>query len=72
MMCNMCEAHMSEAIRRALPDAKKVRADHGKNEVVFLMEDVPDEAVVKKAVDETGYTYTGISAAPYEKKGLFG
>ena len=26
MMCSMCEAHICEAIRKAVPEAKKVKA----------------------------------------------
>ena len=28
MMCGMCEAHMNDAIRRVVPDAKKVKSSH--------------------------------------------
>ncbi len=24
MMCNMCEAHMNDVIRRTIPDSKKI------------------------------------------------
>ncbi|MFR9127184.1 MAG: hypothetical protein ACLVLA_06065 [Acidaminococcus intestini] len=30
-----------------------------------------EEAVIKKAIDETGYTYKGMKTEPYEKKGFF-
>ena len=57
MMCGMCEAHICDTIRKAVPDAKKVSASRRKK---------------KEAIDATGYTCLGIESAPYEKKGLFG
>ena len=72
MMCGMCEAHISDTIRRTFPDAKKVRASHAKGEAVFLTPDAPDEAALRRAIDETGYTLVSVSSAPYEKKRLFG
>ena len=39
MMCGMCEAHVAEAIRRAVPAAKKVSASRSKGEATFLTED---------------------------------
>ena len=38
MMCAMCEAHICETIRKAVPDAKKVSASKGKKEAGFLTE----------------------------------
>ena len=37
MMCGMCEAHVSDAIRGALP-VKKVTASHTKGQAVILSE----------------------------------
>ena len=71
MMCGMCEAHISDAIRNAVPDAKKVTASRAKKEASFLTEEAVDAALLKNAVDETGYTFLGAESAPYEKKGLF-
>ena len=72
MMCGMCEAHICDAIRKAFPDAKKVRASRGKGVVTFRTEAQPDEAALRRAIDETGYTLVSVSSAPYEKKRLFG
>ena len=36
MMCPMCEAHICDTIRKAIPGAKKVSATRGKNEASFL------------------------------------
>lgn len=72
MMCGMCETHICEAIRKAVPSAKKVTASRGKKEASFLTEEPVDTAGLKAAVDATGYTCLGIESAPCEKKGFFG
>ena len=71
MMCGMCEAHVCDAIRKAVPGAKKVSANRGKKEASFLTEDTVDPDSVKAAIDATGYTCLGIESSQYEKKGLF-
>lgn len=72
MMCSMCEAHICETIRKAVPDAKKVTASKGKKEASFMTEEAVDPDTLKAAIDATGYTCLGIESVPYEKKGLFG
>lgn len=72
MMCGMCEAHICDAIRKALPSAKKVAASRSKKEASFLTEEAVDNNSLKTVIDATGYTCLGIESAPYEKKGLFG
>lgn len=72
MMCGMCEAHVSDAIRRAMP-VKKVSASHAKGTAVILSENALDEAALRRAIDETGYQVVAVSAREAEKKrGLFG
>ena len=72
MMCGMCEAHVCDAIRKAVPGAKKVTANRSKKEASFLTEEAVDTDSLKSAIDATGYTCLDIASAPYEKKGLFG
>ena len=72
MMCGMCEAHICDTIRNAVPDAKKVAASRGKKEASFLTEDIVDKERLKAAIDATGYTCMSVESAAYEKKGLFG
>ncbi len=72
MMCSMCEAHICDTIRKAVPAAKKVAASKGKKEASFLTEEAVDAEALRAAVNATGYTCLGIESAPYEKKGLFG
>ena len=72
MMCGMCEAHVSDAIRKAVPSAKKVAASRSKKEATFLTEEPVDTEALKAAIDATGYTCLSAESAPYEKKGWFG
>ena len=72
MACGMCEAHVCDAIRKAVPSAKKVEASRSKKEATFLTEESVDPAVLKATIDATGYTCLDVASVPYEKKGLFG
>ena len=72
MMCGMCEAHVCDAIRRAVPAAKKVSASRSRGEASFLTEEAVDEVCLKAAIYATGYSCLGVESAPYEKKGWFG
>ena len=71
MMCSMCEAHINDVIRKAVPGAKKVSASHAKGEACFLTEEAADEKLLKDAIAKTGYTCLSVTAEPYEKKGWF-
>ena len=70
MACGMCEAHMNDAVRSALPDAKKVSSSHKKGETTFVSEEQVDADLIRKTVEQTGYTFKGMEQEPY-KKGLF-
>ena len=71
MMCGMCEAHVCDAIRNALPYAKKVSASRSKGEATFLSEETPDEQAIRYAIAATGYNCLSVSSEEYVKKGLF-
>ena len=72
MMCGMCEVHICETIRKAVPTAKKVSASRGKKEASFVSEEAVDANALKDAINATGYTCLSVKSVPYEKKGLFG
>ena len=72
MMCGMCEAHICDTIRKAIPDAKKVSASRKSGEATFLYDGSPDEEALKKAIADTGYTLVSVSSEEYKKRGLFG
>ena len=72
MMCSMCEAHICETIRKAVPAAQKVSASKGKKEASFLTEQPVEPDDLKAAIDATGYACLSVESAQYEKKGWFG
>ena len=58
MMCGMCEAHVNDAVRKALP-VKKVTSNRKKKETVILTEqDIPD-SVIEATITASGYTFLG-------------
>ena len=71
MACGMCEAHICDTIRKAVPGAKKVTASHKRGEASFLTDAPADAETLKNAIAATGYTCLSAESAPYEKKGLF-
>lgn len=75
MMCSMCEAHVNDALRAALP-VKKVTASRKKGEAVLLTETPPSEALLRAALEKTGYRVLTVQTERREEKkrrfGLFG
>ena len=70
MMCQMCEAHVNDAIRAAF-DVKKVTSSHSKGVTEIISENELDKEKIREVIKNTGYTLGDISEEPYEKKGLF-
>lgn len=71
MMCGMCEAHVCDAIRKAVPSAKKVKASKAKKEATFISDEQIDSDLMEKTIKDTGYDFRGCVSEPYKKKGLF-
>ena len=73
MACQMCEAHINDAVRRDFK-VKKVTSSHRKNTTEIIAEEALDEEALRSVIDATGYRVTGMKTEPYEKKGfsLFG
>ena len=71
MMCPMCEAHINDAVRKALP-VKKVSSSHTNGETVILSEEALDEQAVRDAINATGYEVKAVTGAPYQKKCFLG
>ena len=71
MMCEMCEAHINDVIRRTFP-VKSAKADRRKKRCVVVSEELLDEAALRAAIDATGYQVTTVSSEPYKKKGFLG
>ena len=70
MMCPMCEAHVNEAVRNGFR-VKSVTSSHKDNRTEIVSEEAPDEALLRAAIEKTGYKVGTIETEPYEKKGLF-
>ena len=70
MMCGMCEAHVNDAVRKAI-SAKKVKSSHSAGTCVILTEQEVDTDALKAAIDATGYTVTGVDVAPMRKRACF-
>ena len=71
MMCGMCEAHVNDAVRKAVP-VKKVNSSRSKKQTVVLSETELDTAALADAIRNIGYEVGEIQKEPYKKKGLFG
>ncbi len=67
MACNMCEAHVNEAIRNSF-NVKKVKSSHSKGVTEIVSKEPLDEVKLKETVEETGYGVKEIIQEPYEKK----
>ena len=71
MQCSMCESHVNEAVRRALP-VKKATSYHGKGRTVLLAAQPLAAKAMRAAIEPTGYRVLGIESGPCRKKGFFG
>ena len=71
MMCGMCEAHVNDAIRRALP-VKKVTSHHGRGETVILCEHDIEDARISAAIKESGDDFLGVTRGDGKAGGLLG
>ena len=70
MACGMCEAHINDAIRAALP-VKKVTSSHARRETVILSDGFLDHEAVKRTIANAGYTPLSIEEETAGKKGFF-
>ena len=71
MRCGMCEAHICDTIRKAYPDARKVKASSGKKSAEFITSSTVNEKMLQEAINETGYTCESVSVMPYTRHGFF-
>ena len=70
MMCGMCESHVNDAVRKALP-VKKVTSSRSKRETTVMAETELDEETLRSVISATGYEVGEIRKETWEKKGLF-
>lgn len=71
MRCYMCEDHINNAIRKSLPKAKKVKANHIKGEATFILDENEDYSSAIQAIEKDGYRVLDEESSIYEKKGFF-
>ena len=69
MMCGMCEAHVSDTVRRSLP-VSKVTSNHKKKVTVILTKQDIDDSLIEAAIKESGYTCLGITREEEKPRGL--
>ena len=55
MACSMCESHVNDTVRRNFP-VKSVKASHKKKQAEIISAEPLDEAALRKAIGDTGYT----------------
>ena len=71
MMCGMCERHVNDAIRAALP-VRKVTSSHAKGRTVIESDSPLDEQALRRAIEATGYEVGAITSGEKASGGLFG
>ena len=71
MMCEMCEAHINDAIRNNFT-VKSVKADRKNGQAEIIAEEALDAEKLKAVIEKTGYDFGGVSTEPYKKKGFLG
>lgn len=71
MMCEMCEAHINDAIRRNFT-VKSAKSNRKKKQCIVVSEEPLDEAKVREVIGQTGYELLSISSGPYQKKRFLG
>ena len=70
MKCSMCEAHVNDSIRKSCK-IKKVKSNHKKNQTIVIADDSIDLDIIRKAIENQGYTVENMTLEDYVKKGLF-
>ena len=70
MMCNMCETHINEMIRKK-NKVKKLSSSHKKNETVIISEKPISKDELEEGLSEMGYHCLDAKSEEYVKKGLF-
>lgn len=75
MMCGQCEAHVKDAIRKEIPEASALKADHVKGVASFRLDGDPSGVTasevngkLKAALDPWGYKAAVSSIRPVEEK----
>lgn len=67
MACGMCEAHISDALRKNFP-ARHIRTSFRKRRSVFISDDMPDEDELRKVISDLGYTVVSVHCSQISGK----
>lgn len=70
MMCDMCEAHINDEIRKDFA-VKKVSSSHIKGKIIIITENDLSDVSLKAAIEKTGYHVSNVHHELYEKTSLF-
>lgn len=70
MMCSHCEAHMNEAISKAVK-AESVKSNARTGETVIVSAEPLDEQTLRAAIATTNYKVVSITSEEVKKEGLF-
>ena len=69
MACEMCESHVSDAVRGLLGPVRVV-SSHRRAETVIWTETAPDAEALRAAVAATGYTLSECQSEEAREEGL--
>lgn len=70
MMCPMCEAHVTECVKKNFK-VKSVVSSHKEGETVIEAAESIDHAELQSEIEKTGYKVIDITEEAQEKKGFF-
>lgn len=68
MMCNMCEAHVNDAIRKEYPEIQSVRSRHKKGVTEIISDRAYTKEELSELLDQTGYTVVEVTSEPFTKR----
>ena len=66
MMCQMCEAHVNDAVRKIMPKSR-VSSSHKDGKTVVIADKIDAEAL-KSAIEAEGYRVIDIEICEYQKQ----
>ena len=71
MMCEMCETHINDAIRKNFT-VKSAKSNRKKKQCVVVSDAPLEEERIRSVIANTGYDLLSITTEPFQKKKLFG
>ena len=66
MHCEMCESRVNNAVK-AIVAPQSITSSAKNNRTEFVAAEAPDEAAVRAAVEDMGFSVKGYSVEPYKK-----